>query len=301
MNYWGEAAALGTAVSWALTSILFSFAGQRIGSVVVNRSRLLFAFLFLLITHWFLQGSFFPTEVEPFRWFWLTVSAILGLVLGDGFLFQAFVLIGARLSALLMSTVPIISVLVGWLLFGEGLTAVEMTAVLLSVGGVAWVVTEKQPGRTAVENKNYRLGLLFGLLGAVGQVVNLVTARYGMVGDYPAISATIIRIFVAMLVMWGAAVFQRQVQITFQHWRDQPALRTLIGGSFVGPFLGIWLSLIAVQLTRLGIAATLMALTPILLIPAEYAIYRKPISRRSLMGTMLAFAGVALIFLPQGS
>jgi drug/metabolite transporter (DMT)-like permease len=73
----------------------------------------------------------------------------------------------------------------------------------------------------------------------------------------------------------------------------------MVGGAFVGPFLGIWLSLIAIQLTRLGIAATLMALPPVLLIPIEYFVYKKPISLRGMVGTAVAIAGVALIFLPQ--
>ena len=111
---WGEIAALATAVCWSFTAIFFSISGQRIGSDVVNRSRLLFAFIFLLIAHRLLEGVFFPQGVETFRWGWLALSSVLGLVLGDAFLFRAFVEIGPRLSMLMMATVPIISALFGW-------------------------------------------------------------------------------------------------------------------------------------------------------------------------------------------
>ena len=117
---------------------------------MVNRSRLLFAFLFLSLSHLALEGSLFPVQVAGFRWFWLAISSVLGLVVGDTLLFKAYVLIGPRLSMLLMSTVPIISTLFGWLLFSEMVSGLELTAVLLTVGGVSWVVTEKQAGRTAV-------------------------------------------------------------------------------------------------------------------------------------------------------
>jgi drug/metabolite transporter (DMT)-like permease len=297
--YAGELAALATAVCWSFTALFFSYSGRLVGSDVVNRSRLLFAFLFLGISHYFLEGSFFPSQVEGFRWFWFAVSSVLGLVLGDTFLFKAYVLIGARLSMLLMSTVPIISVLFGWLLFGETVTWLEMTAVLLTVGGVGWVVSEKQPGRTAVENKQYSSGILFGIGGAMGQVANLVTARYGLIDDYPPISATIIRILVAILILWGIAIWRGQVRQTVSHWGNRQAFPAMIGGSIAGPFLGIWLSLIAIQLTRLGIASTLMALPPILLIPVEYVIYKKPVSLRGIVGTAVAFVGVMLLFLPQ--
>jgi drug/metabolite transporter (DMT)-like permease len=295
----GELAAIGTAVMWSLTAVFFSYSGRRVGSEVVNRSRLIFAFLFLSISHLLLEGSLFPMQVEGFRWFWFAVSSVLGLVLGDTFLFQAYVLIGPRLSMLLMSTVPIYSVIFGWLLFEETVTGIELMGILLAVAGVGWVVTEKQQGMTVVENKQYKSGIFFGLLGALGQVANLVTARYGLVGGFPSISATIIRILVALVVMWGFALLRGKIGYTFRKWRDRKAFPAMVAGAFVGPFLGIWLSLIAIQLARLGIASTLMALPPVLLIPIEYFVYKKPVSLRGVVGTAVAIAGVALIFLPQ--
>ncbi|MCZ7665740.1 MAG: DMT family transporter [Chloroflexi bacterium] len=156
---WGELAAIGTAVCWSLTAVFFSYSGRKIGADVVNRSRLIFALLFLAIMHMLLEGSLFPQDVAPFRWWWLGVSGILGLVLGDTFLFKAYVMIGPRLSMLMMSSVPIFSVLFGWLLFDESITSVEMVGILLAVGGIGWVVTEKQLGLTMVENKAYKAGL----------------------------------------------------------------------------------------------------------------------------------------------
>lgn len=293
---WGELAAIGTAVCWSLTAIFFSYSGRRIGSDVVNRSRLLFALVFLAISHYLLEGTLFPRDVALFRWQWLGVSGLLGLVIGDTFLFHAYVLIGPRLSMLMMSSVPIFSLLFGWLLFGETIGPLELGGILLAVGGMAWVVTEKRHGLTVVENKQYWRGLAFGLGGALGQVANLVTAKYGLVDGFPTISATMIRIFVAALVLWGIAALRGQVLPTLRLWRDRRAFPAMIAGSFSGPFLGIWLSMTAVQLSRLGIASTLMALPPVLLIPLEYAVYRRPVSLRSVVGTLLAFAGVALIF-----
>ena len=293
---WGEFAALGTAVCWSFTAIFFSYSGRRIGSDVVNRSRLLFASGFLFITHWLLEGALFPADVEPFRWGWLAASSILGLVLGDAFLFRAYVDVGPRLSMLMMSTVPIISTLFGWLLFGEVVTSLELMGVLLAVGGIAWVVTEGQENASAADRQTYRKGLLFALLGALGQVANLVTARFALVDDFPAISATLIRILIAAAFLWGLAAVRGHIRQTFRQWGDRQAFRALVAGSTVGPFLGIWLSLIAVQYTRLGIASTLMALPPVLLIPLEYLIYQRRVSRRSVTGTVVAMAGVALLF-----
>ena len=293
---WGELAALATAVCWSFTAIFFSYSGRRIGSDVVNRSRLLFAMVFLTAAHLALEGTLFPTGVEPFRWGWLAVSSLLGLVLGDAFLFRAYVLIGPRLAMLLMSTVPIFSALFGWLLFGEAVTGLELGGIVLAVGGVAWVVTEGQTDPRLADRRVYRRGLLFGLLGALGQVANLVTARYALVGDFPALSATIIRIAIGAVIVWLIAALRGQAGHTVRQWGDRRALRAIVAASFVGPFLGIWLSLIAVQNARLGIASTLMALPPVILIPLEYALFRQRVSPRGLVGTVIALGGVALLF-----
>ncbi|MCP5095556.1 MAG: DMT family transporter [Chloroflexi bacterium] len=296
--YWGELAALGTAVCWAGTATFFSYSGRLVGADVVNRTRLVFAFVFLMITHLILEGTLFPMQVAGFRWFWLTVSSILGLVLGDTFLFHAFVLLGPRLSTLMMAAVPIISVLFGWLLFDETLVGGEFAGVLLTVAAIAWVVTEKQTGQTETEKRNYKRGLLFGFLGAMGQVLNLVTARYGLVDDFSTVSATLIRIFVAMIILWGYTFWRKQGRQTLQQLQNRKVMPAIVAGSFVGPFLGIWLSLVAIQLSRLGIASTLMALPPVILIPIEYFVLKKPVSKRAIVGTVAAIAGVALIFIP---
>ena len=282
---------------WSGTATFFSYSGRLVGSQVVNRTRLLFALLFLSIAHLLLEGSLFPFQAEGFRWFWFAVSSLLGLVIGDSLLFQAFVLLGPRLSTLMMATVPIVSALFGWLLFGEMLTVVEISGVLLTVAAVAWVVTEKRFNQSDSEKRDYKRGIWFGLGGAVGQVLNLVTARYGLVGNYSTISATTIRIFVALVVLWLMAVVQGEAKHTIAQWRNRQAMPAIVAGSFVGPFLGIWLSLVAIQYTRLGIAATLMALPPIILIPVEYFILKRPVSMRGIVGTVVAIGGVALIFL----
>lgn len=292
----GEMAALGTAVCWSFTAIFFSYSGRRIGSDVVNRSRLVFALLFLTITHWVLEGVPFPRDVEPYRWGWLALSSVLGLVLGDAFLFRAYVEIGPRLAMLMMSTVPIMSALFGRVLLGETISWPETLGILLAVAGVGWVVSEGQTDPALADRRKYYKGLLFAFLGALGQVANLVTTRFALDDGFPTISATVIRILIAFLILWGLAAARGQVSHTLHQWRDRLAFRALLAGSTVGPFLGIWLSLVAVQNARLGIASTLMALPPVLLIPLEYVLFRRRVSRRSVMGTGLAMAGVALLF-----
>ncbi|MDX1665244.1 MAG: DMT family transporter, partial [Candidatus Promineifilaceae bacterium] len=195
----------------------------------------------------------------------------------------------------------------GFVLFGERIATVELAGILLAVAGVAWVVTEPRrkagadPDRDAgarhVTDRQYGLGLRAAGAGAVGPAANLIKAKYGLVGNFPPVSATVIRLLIAVVILWGLTVARGQVRETVRLWGDRQAFRALIAGTVSGPFIGVWLSLVAIQMARLGIASTLMALPPVILIPVEYLVYRTPLSTRAIAGTLVAFAGVALILL----
>jgi drug/metabolite transporter (DMT)-like permease len=296
-NYLGEIAALGTAVCWTFTSIFFTLSGRRVGSIIVNQARLLLAVVFLTVTHLLVLGVLLPDQPGLYRWFWLGLSGIIGLVLGDGFLFRAFVLIGPRRSMLLMALVPIISILMAWFFLGETLSATQIVAIGLTVGGIAWVVSEGETNGVQVDRRRYWLGILAGLAGALGQALGLVASKKGMVGDFSPLSATLMRMMVAAVVIWGFSLLRGRAGQSLRALTDRRASLAILGGAVAGPFLGVWLSLIAVSLTEVGIAATLMALSPIfLLLPSQW-IFKDRISLQSVVGTVVAIVGVAIIFL----
>jgi drug/metabolite transporter (DMT)-like permease len=297
----GQLAAIATAFFWSATAIFFSYSGRRIGSQVVNRSRLLFAVLFVSLSHLALQGTLVPLDAEPFRWGWLGLSSVIGLVVGDTFLFYAYVSIGPSQAMLVMSLVPIINTAAGWVLFGELVSGWELGGILLAVAGIAWVVTEPRDSTLPSEQRQLGRGLLAALGGALGQALNLIAARYGLVGGFPTVSATLIRLLIAAAVLWGLAVVRGSAAPTLRAWCDRRAFVALVAGAIAGPFLGIWLSLVAIQNARLGIASTLMALPPVILIPVEFVVLRRRVSSRGVIGTLLAFGGVALIFLNPGA
>ncbi len=295
----GEIAALATSFCWSLNSIQFTFAGRRVGSRVVNRVRLGLAVVFLSLSHWFSHGKPWPIQAELYRWGWLGLSGALGLIIGDGSLFQAFLLIGPRRSMMLMTLVPVISTVAAWIVLGEVLLPLEIVAILITVGGVTWVVSERQPEAELVDRDrpDRVLGVLLGLGGAAGQALGLVTAKRGLAGDFPALSATVIRMTVAATIIWLLAAIRGQIGPTWQALRDRQARFWLVGGAFVGPFIGVWLSLIAVRAAPVGIASTLMGLSPIILIPLDHWMFEGTITLRSLLGTIVALTGTAIIFL----
>ncbi|MDZ7377212.1 MAG: DMT family transporter, partial [candidate division KSB1 bacterium] len=164
----------------------------------------------------------------------------------------------------------------------------------------SWVIFERNhqsqrenPG----EMRNYVLGILCAFGGALGQAFALITAKKGLGGDFPALSANLIRVLTATVFFWIIAIVRGEAGSNFGFWKNLTARWAIIGGSIFGPFLGIWLSMIAIKYSHIGIASTLMALPPIFLLPISYWIFHERHSWRTIIGTVLAVAGVAIIFL----
>jgi drug/metabolite transporter (DMT)-like permease len=292
----GEIAALGTSVLWSFTSVLFTLAGRRVGSANVNRTRLVVAVFFISLTHWALHGEIIPMDTTPERAFWLGLSGVIGLVAGDASLFQAFVLIGPRLSMLMMALAPVMSTLLAWIFLGEHLGSVDLLAILITVAGIAWVVWESNVRLPEVERKDFILGIFLGIGGALGQAVGLITSKLGMEGGFPPLSATLLRMVTAMFFIWLLTIFQGKARSTLQALKDRKAALSIVGASIVGPFLGVWLSLIAIDQAQVGIASTLMSLSPIFLIPLAKWVFKEQVSSRVVFGTVIALIGVTMIF-----
>lgn len=300
VSYLGELAALGTATLWSVSSIFFAIGSRRVGSMIVNRIRLALAVLFVGAMHWLLFGRPFPVEAELYRYGWLGLSALIGLVLGDGLLFQCYVLVGPRIGVLLLSLSPVFSTALAWIFLGERLTPVELVAMAIALGGVAWVVLER--GRRQVtqagSNRDYALGIAFGLGAAFCQSANLVIAKQGLGGGFPALSGTMIRMSIAVVAIWAWATVLGEAGRTIRKvCADGQATRALLGGAFAGPFLGVWLSMIAIQSARIGIASTLMAMTPVLSLPLVRIVFQERVTARAVIGTLTAMTGVAAMIL----
>lgn len=295
----GEIAALTTSLAWSLTSTFFTLAGRRVGAVVTNRVRLFFAAVFLSATHWIVQAEPIPLHAGLDRWFWLTVSGLIGLILGDAFLFQAFVWVGPRISMLMMSLAPVFAGLISWVALSERLSAIQAFGIFLTLAGVTYVVWQGDRNRTDRRNdKQYLKGVLFGVGAAAGQALGLITSKLGLGDGFPALSGTLMRVLSAMIVMWFFTVLRGQAKTTIQSLREDRIARwQLIAGSFVGPYLGIWLSLIAIQQTKVGIASALMSLPPIFLLPISRFVFGERFGWGAVVGTLMAVSGVVVLFL----
>ena len=297
MDFIGELAALATSFFFAMTALIFTQTGRMVGSQVTNRMRLTFALVYLVIINVILFGEPLPFSAEGSRWLWLSLSGIIGLSLGDAFLFQALVSVGPRLGTLLLSLAPIFGSIIAWVFFGETLSALQITGIVLALAGIAWVVTShEEPPDTP--RGHTRRGVLFGVLAGLGQAVGLVLSKQGMFGEFSPFQANAMRMLAAVIFIWGWTAFDGKLAATFTALRNKPRIIGLIAlGAVMGPLLGVSASLLAVQHAEIGVASTLMALPPVIILPISYFALKEKIGWQAILGTLLAIAGVPVLFL----
>ncbi len=294
MSYMGQIAALTAAFFWSGTAIMFSAAGRRIGAMSTNLLRILLGSLLLCTTLWLTSGRFYPLQATAEQMKWLALSGVVGLSIGDGALFVCMVILGPRISTLLLSLAPTITTLIAWLFLSEKLGLVSLLGILLTLAGIYWVVMEEH---NEPVHGSKTLGLIMGIIAALGQGVGIIFAKKALSTDIDALSATVLRMVPATAVLWAYALLFGKVKEVFTKLQDRRAGLGLLGGSIFGPFLGIWLSIVAVKYTEAGVAATLLATVPIMIIPLNYVLYKIKPSPRTMLGTLIAVGGVALLFL----
>lgn len=183
----GELAALVTSFLFSGSSVVNTLAGRQVGSAVLNRMRLAFAIGWLILAHLLLSIPL-PLNASPERWFWLSISGIIGLAIGDAFLFQAFIWIGPRLSMLLMALAPAMAAVLAWIFLDEVLSLGQGAGMALSLVGIGIVVLDpNHRANNHLEHKDkYLIGILFGLGAATGQALGQVTAKLGLSGEFSA-------------------------------------------------------------------------------------------------------------------
>lgn len=294
---YGELAALATALFWSLTYVLFTIAVRLIGPRILNRLRLTLALVFLLVTHLIVMGEPFPLHMELARWGWLSLSGVIGFAVGDAMLFRAFSSLGAHRSSLIMTLVPVTSALFAWVFLGEALEPLQVVAVLVTVAGIALVVWRPGTSDKPLLLKRYRIGVFYAIGAVVTQSLRYIFCRQGMSGGFPPLSTNVVQIFAATAAIWIWPVLKGQVCSTFAELHHRRACWATIAGALCGPFIGVTLSLVALQLAPVGLTSTLMALSPVFLLPVSHFVLKERIDIRAIGGTVVAMIGATLIFL----
>ena len=312
MQYLGEIISLVVAVLWTATALFADQASHRIGAMSTNFFRMVFSSVLLAGLLWVAVGHPYPAFADGRTWLWMGLSALVGYVFGDFCLFNSYIVIGARFGQLFMTLAPPFAAIAGWALLGETLSWKSWLAMAVTLTGIAIsILNRSHEGSHKLTLKLPVKGVLLGIGAGLGQGVGLVLSKIGMQhyaaalpADAPAafswampFASTMIRSLTGMvgfffLLAVGGMLPQLRAAVKNREGMKYTALTTLFG-----PFIGVSLSLMAVQYARAGIASTLMALTPVLILFPYALIYKQKITPKEILGVIVSMTGVALFFL----
>lgn len=314
MQYFGEIISLAVAVFWTATALFADVASRRLGALSLNLIRMTLSLLMLAALLWLVTGTPYPIYANGKAWFFLTLSGLVGYVFGDWCLFNSYVIFGSRYGQLFMTLAPPVAGIAGWALLGQSLSWKSSLAMLVTIAGIAISILVRKTGDDSrrLELKLPLKGVLFGLGAGIGQGLGLVISKIGLDSYANAIpegapdNITAIMPFAGTFIRAVAGLAGFAVIILAKKHRRQNVLNAVRDGkgmafaaltTFFGPFVGVSLSLMAVQYAKAGIASTLMALTPVLIILPYSLIYRQKVSAKEIFGTLVTVAGVAMFFL----
>lgn len=294
--YIGELAAIGTALCWVISSSSFEYSGKKIGSLVLNLMRLLLSLVIITGINFFITDGFTNIPLTAYATKMLLISGFIGFVLGDLFLFQAFIVIGARISMLIMALAPPITALLGYFILGESLTLFQFIGMTVTILGIAIVILGKDVGKSKIVVKHPLKGIFFAFIGAMGQGLGLIFSKIG-VKDVNPFVATEVRIFAGVICFIAIITYTKNWPKFNMAMKDKPAMAGVTIGSLFGPVIGVSLSLMAVKYTSAAVASTLMAISPVLIIPVSILFFKEKIVPKEILGAIVGVLGVAIMFI----
>ena len=311
MAYIGELISIGVAFSWTATALLSEYGSKRLGNLTLNVLRMALALVFSLVLFGVVTGSPLPTAVPLDACGWMLLSGLVGYVIGDFCLFQCYIIIGSRYGQLFMTLAPLSAALMAWVTLGQQMTAMSIVAMLVTLFGIGISVL----GRGEHHKVSLKLplhGVLYAIGAAMCQGIGLVLSKIGMdhynltalaetgVPEWMIpFSANFYRC-VAGIIGFTLLLYVREgITPLREALHDRKGLTVATATTVFGPFVGVGFSLMAVQFTAAGIASTLMAMTPIIILLPSYWLFHEKITWRAFLGAVISVVGVSLFFLPS--
>lgn len=308
MAYIGELISIGVAFSWTATALLSEFGSKRLGNLTLNVLRMGLALLFSLVLFGVVTGSPLPAGVPAEACGWMLLSGLVGYVIGDYCLFQCYILIGSRFGQLFMTLAPLSAALMAWITLGQQMKPMSIVAMLVTLFGIGISVLGRG-NHHMVSLKLPLNGVLFAIGAAMCQGIGLVLSKIGMDHyDVAAMakagvsewlipfSANFYRCIAGIIGFTILLYFHDGIGHLREAMHDRKGLSVAIATTIFGPFVGVGFSLMAVQYTAAGIASTLMAMTPIIILLPSYWLFHEKITWKAVLGAFISVIGVSLFF-----
>lgn len=293
----GELSAILAALAWAIGSLLYGLIGRRASAGTMNAGKLLTGVVVLAAARLAWTGSAWPAGVSRWDLGLLAVSGLIGLAVGDTAYFGAIRAVGAPRALLILSAAPVIATGLG-LMLGERLTGLDVAGIVVTLLGIVLVIY-RRPDATASSRAALGRGVALAVLAAACQAVGAVLARKAMQGGVDPLGASVIRLAVGLCGMVVVGSMGGQARMWLAELGQDRNWAKIAGAALIGTCIGVFLSLVALSYSRsVGVASTLLATSPVFVLPMAHAFRIEKATLRGVVGTLVAVAGVALLAWP---
>lgn len=259
--------ALGASLSWVFSQLYGHKPALYYGSLQFNRIRMIIASILLIGMIW-LTGN--DWQIASDAWGWIIVSGIIGIGLGDYFLFIAMERLGPRRTGVLFAINAPVAAFLAWLLLSETLTFKIIFAIIVGFLGIVLAVIYGSPRANIhdweVTKPPLWIGVVAGLLAALGQAAGVLCLRPVMEQGADPLQASLIRVVAAGIFLWAMLLFQRKKTLI---WKIPPLSVSwhVIANGFFGLSFGLALFLKALETGQVAKVSMLVAISPVLMLP----------------------------------
>jgi len=279
-----------SACSWALGAILWRRLGEHLSSYSMNLGKVILGSIGLGII--LLLIGFEPVGTQSVLF--LGLSGVLGIAIGDTFFFLALMELGPRRASLMGALNPVAIAVAAALFLGERPSAGAWAGIAATTLGVGWVLWERAPAVGGAPDSS--LGIRYGLLSVLCTAFAVLLAKVGVL-SVPTVQAAWIRLVAGSigLVLWG--VCRSELGGWVRPFGNTRLLAKVVAVVTVVVIGGFWLSIVALKHIDASIAGTLNSTSPLFILPLSSVLLKEKISLRTILGTVVAIGGVALILM----
>lgn len=224
---------------------------------------------------------------RPVLYFFL--SGLLGLGIGDYFLFRGYQRIGSARTLLIFSFSPVFLTIEGLVVFHQPLNFGQGLAIFLMMACVWTISFEKFKTQGHWEWS----GILFAFLGVVLDNLGIVLSRqaFDLSPGTTAFTANVVRCVGSLvpLLIWAHFARERVFRrFAVLDWRDRALV---LGSGFMGSFLSLSLWLTALKIGHIGGLAGVGSFNPIAASLWEWVLLRRRPSPYLVVALLLFLLG----------
>jgi DME family drug/metabolite transporter len=294
----GELAALGAAISWSLSALLYKQALSEIRPVPANIIRLTVTGVLLLAFLAVINNLAVLTALPVSVIILAGISGIIGLGLGDTLYMISLRMIGVARSVPVTCTYPLFNLLIAAFFLREPLTwAVAVGAVVIVLG--IWLLSrEKENDVSGLQRKVLNKGLALALAAAI-----LWAASIGMMGQAAkeasslddAFAINVVRVSTIAVCFAASAPFIGRSSGPLRVRKRTVA--ALIAGGLVALGLGWFFLAYSFTQTLESRAVPISAVTPLFSTLEGVILLGEKINIKNALGSVMIVAGVFVVFL----